>query len=103
MTLAVMIVHHSQFWPTLGRLFSLLAATGGGIATVISTINRRKLQEIHVLVNGNLSKALKGVEAAAIELAKATAERDIARADLAKISTRKTDTVTKVTGNPPHA
>lgn len=98
------IVHHSQFWPTVGRFFSVAAGLTGSAASGLGWLNRKKIQRIHVLVNGNLGDALKGIEAAAIELAKATAERDLARADLAKISTRitdKTPPVTVVTGNNP--
>lgn len=89
--------HTSQLWPTIGRAGSALAAIGGGIGSILAWYNRRGQKELRVLVNGNLGAALSGIERAAVELAKATAERDIARADLAKVGTRTTDQTPAVT------
>lgn len=79
------------FWPTVSRAASTLAAIGGAVGSTLALLNRRRLQEVHVLVNGNMARSLSAVEAAAVELTKVSAERDRARADLSRIGVRAAD------------
>jgi hypothetical protein len=83
--------HASQTWPTIGRVFSAAAAVAAAGAGLLGARNRSKLNEIKVIVNGNLGRSLRAVETAAAELVKTAAERDSARADLAALGNRASD------------
>lgn len=86
--------HASQLWPTLGRVGSTLAAIGSAVAALLGARNHRKITEVRVLVNGNLATATREMAGAKAELARVLHDRDLARADLAKLGNRATDTQT---------
>jgi hypothetical protein len=67
---------------TLGGYASIAGALAAAVAALLSAYNRRHLQEVHVLVNGRLSR----VES---ELEQTAAERDRLRAE--KGQRRRTD------------
>lgn len=87
----VMVHAGNQVWPTIGRVLSGAAAAGSAGAALLGLRNRARLQEIHVLVNGNLSTALEDVVRVGAELTRIELERDRAKADLAKIGNRAAD------------
>jgi hypothetical protein len=78
-------------WPTIERVLAAVAAAAGSLASVVGVFNRRKLAEVHVLVNGNLAAAVDQVKHTAGQLAAAEADRDQVRAHLAKIGRRAED------------
>ena len=70
------IVHHSQFWPTVGRTLSAMAAIGSAAATWLARRNSQHIQEVHVLVNGQLHGRIEELASVAATLKDMTQERD---------------------------
>lgn len=91
------IQHASQFWPTVTRAGTALAAVGGVIAAAVSNYNRAKLQEVHVLVNGELHNRLQRLDDLTGKLVEVTAERDAVKATLAAAPSTPTETPPEVT------
>ena len=64
--------HVSTFWPDLTRVTSATAAIGGIVASITTLLNRRNIQRVHVLINGELHGKVAKLEQAADRLTAAS-------------------------------
>jgi hypothetical protein len=81
---AIAVQHSSQFWPTVNRVVTVLAAIGGGGATYIGRRNHIINQEIKIAVNGEFAAKVRDLAVVTADLKMVTAQRDKAISDNAK-------------------
>ncbi len=86
-----MVHHASQFWPDIARAASVVAATSGSIAAVISSLNRRHIGDVRLLLNGNLHDKLEELAQITEQLATVTSQRDALQSSIVPGGKRHTD------------
>jgi hypothetical protein len=60
--------HTSQFWPTVSRVGTAIAAIAGTFAAGYSNYNAKRINSVHMLVNGGLDQKVTRMEAAAAKV-----------------------------------
>jgi hypothetical protein len=90
--IATVIVHHTaQFWPDVTRVSAALAAVGSFLAALGTFLNRRRIADVHVLLNGQLHGKIQQLSEVADELRAVTLERDALQATRQPGGKRATD------------
>lgn len=98
MQIAVAAVQHtSQFWPTLSRIGTLIAAAAGTYAGFRARSGQKHTLEVKSIVNGNFTNKVQELTDTTQELKDTAAQLAEAKAELAQ---REPDTPTI---NPPKA
>lgn len=95
-TVAAVVTHPGQFWADVTRIGPVIAALLSGAAAVIGNHNKNKIQEVHVLVNGELHARLEKLDELTGRLQQVTEERDQAKVALAHAGTEPAGPVADV-------
>jgi len=70
----------SQTWVNIQHVGTIIAAFGGAVAAVRTVVTGRKVDSVHVLVNGKFSATVDRLADVTSQLETRTTERDQARA-----------------------